>query len=248
MKTTSTQARGGQGPAATVGALRYDLYSAIHKALRALMTDTLPRVGRLDVTDDEDMEATLGRTDALLQALAHHLEHENRFIHPAIEARRPGAASATADAHVEHVDTLALLGDEVASLRRAPVAERGVLVARLYRHLALFIAENLEHMAVEESANQQLLWSLYTDEELAALHDRILASIAPLEMMATLGLMVRSLNPQELAGLFGGMARKMPPEAMRALFAQARDLLDDTRWAKLARALGLPPAPGLVQV
>ena len=33
---------------------------------------------------------------------------------------------------------------------------------------------------------------------------------------------------------------------MRQVLDLVRSVLDDTAWAKLARALGLPPVPGLV--
>jgi hypothetical protein len=217
----------GSEPAA---APRHDLYGTIHKALRALMHDSLLRLGRLDVGDAADLQATLGQLDGLRALFASHLEHENRFVHPAIEARRPGGAAATADAHRDHLDTLQALGEETAALRAAAVPQRAALASRLYRHLALFVAENLEHMALEESAN---------NAELQALHGRLLASVDPREMVQVLDWMARSLNPQELAELMSGLKHQVPPEGMRVVLMQTRACLDDTRWRKLTTALGL---------
>ena len=67
---------------------RVDLYAHIHKALRLAMCETLRQLSSLDPADPLDIAATLGQLDAVLDAAQHHVEKENRFVHPAIEARR----------------------------------------------------------------------------------------------------------------------------------------------------------------
>lgn len=227
---------------------RLDLYATIHKAWRQFMGDTLGRVGRMDVDDDADRQATLDQVEALLLQLRAHLEHENRFLHPAIEARRPGGAKVTAGDHEEHLESIRNLEDEAQALRQARGEHRHELGMRLYRHLALFIAENFEHMQVEERDNNAALWALYSDAELQELHDRLLASLGPTEMAATARWMAAALNPRELAELYIGVRAKAPLEAFNALLGVARSVLDDQRWAKLTRALRVPPVPGLVTV
>jgi hypothetical protein len=225
---------------------RLDLYATIHKALRQFMSHTLQRVGTLDVHDAEQREAVLDGVEALLAQLRGHLQHENDFLHTAIEARRPGAARHTADDHLLHADTLTNLEDEARALRVANDEHRDALAASLYRHLAVFIGENLQHMQVEETQNNAALWALYSDDEIAALHDRLVASIPPDEMALTARWMAAALNPQELAALFREMQQKVPAPAFEALLGIARAQLDAGRWARLARALGRAPAPGLM--
>ena len=240
--TTATALR------SNAAALRHDLYSQIHKALRAMMFDALERLGRLDVHDAEDRRHTLDQAEHLLALLASHVHHENKFLHTAIEARRPGAAAVTSEAHTEHLDSIADLTAEIAALRRAGAAQATPIAQRLYRHLALFVAENLEHMQVEETANNAALWALYTDAELEALHGRLVASVEPAELMQVATWMARASHPQELAGLLIGMQAGMPQAAFDVVLSQVRAQLDESRWAKLARALGLPPVPGLMRV
>ena len=227
---------------------RLDFYATIHKAWRQYMIDTLGRVGRMDVDDDADCQATLDQVEALLLQLRAHLEHENRFVHPAIEARRPGGAQVTAADHEGHLESIRNLDDEARALRQARGEQRHERGLRLYRHLALFIAENFEHMQVEERDNNAALWALYSDAELQQLHGRLLASIGPAEMAVTTRWMAAALNPRELAELYIGMRATAPLEAFNALLGVARSVLDDQRWAKLARALRVPPVPGLVTV
>lgn len=223
----------------TTATPRHDLYAHIHKALRLFMTDTLQRLGRLDVADPLDLADALGQLDALLDAAKHHVDKENSFIHPAIEARRAGASAAIEAEHEEHLDSIAALRAEGAALRAMPSPSAA---QRLYRRFAAFVAHNFEHMGVEESRHNQALWAAYTDEELFELHGRILASIDPREMSQTLRWMIPALAPAERAVVIGGL----PPAVQAPVLASARELLNDTAWAKLCRALGQASVPGLV--
>jgi hypothetical protein len=114
------------------------------------------------------------------------------------------------------------------------------------RHLASFVAHNFEHMNVEETQHNAVLWALYSDAKLLEIHQRILASIEPAELAGILRWMVPAMNPAERAAFLGLMQQQMPPEAMRGVLAIVRPHLNDAAWAKVARALRIPPAPGLM--
>lgn len=222
-------------------ASRFDIYAPIHKAIRLFMTDTLQVLSQMDMGDPQDLAAGLAQLDVLLDAACCHLQHENDFIHPAIEQRSNGTSQRIAADHREHLEAIAALRAQAAALRAAP----GPAAAhRLYRQLAAFIAENFEHMDVEETRHNQALWAAYGDAELQAIEGRILASIGPQEMSLWLRWMLPAFNPVERAQLIGGL----PAEVREPVLAQARTLLDDTAWAKLSRALGRAPAPGLAEV
>jgi hypothetical protein len=221
---------------------RYDLYGPIHKAIRRFMNDTLQRLGALDVADDAAVAAALDQLDSLLMALRRHLNHENDFLHTAIEARQPGGARGTAEDHVEHLENLAALEAESAALRAAPSEQRDHRAGRLYRHVALLVAENLQHMHIEETANNALLWAHYSDVELMDIHDRLVATIPPAEMMNWLRWMAPSLAPAELTGMLGGMREKAPAEVFGGVLRVVRESVDTQRWSVLERSLGLARA------
>ena len=223
---------------------RVDLYAPIHKALRNLMTDTLGRVGRMDVDDAGETHDTLAQADMLLSLCEGHVRHENDFIHPAIEAREPSGSKRIADEHVEHLESIAELRAEVQALRQAGAEQRPALALRLYRHLALFVAENFRHMHIEETAHNAALWARYSDLELLQLHQRLTASIDPREMLEVGRWMVPALNPAERAMVVNGMKGEAPPEAFLGMLAHIRPHLDDNAWAKLARAVGVAQQPG----
>jgi hypothetical protein len=222
---------------------RLDLYAPIHKALRSFMADTLLRVGQLDVFDASEMARTLGQLDALLLQCEQHLGHENDFVHTALEARAPGSAAQVAAEHVEHLAAIAELREGACLLRAASPGQRMPLSLQLYRHLALFVAENFQHMHVEETVHNAALWEHYSDAELADLHGRLMASLPPQQHLDTARWMLPALSPVERAGLLRGMKAGAPPQALAAVLAHIRPHLDAAAWAKLDEAMGLSPQP-----
>lgn len=224
-------------PAAPHTAPRFDTYGAIHKALRHAMAHTLHGLGALDVNDDPERSAVLDSVAALLALMHSHLQHENDFVHTAIEARQPGGSARTAADHLQHQEAITDLEDETRALRHAPPAQRPLLAQRLYRHLAVFVGENLVHMQVEETEGNATLWALYSDEELIALHDRLVAVIPPAEMAVVARWMGAALSVPELALVFSDMRQKAPPPAYEALLGIASAQLCERRQAQLAHAL-----------
>jgi len=218
---------------------RLDMYAGIHKGIRAMMADTLLAAGRMDVEDALELAQTTERVLQLLDFCASHLAHENEFVHPAIEARAPGASDRIAHEHEDHERHIAAIGAAVAALRAAAPAQRAANALELYRALSLFAAENFQHMHVEETAHNAVLWARYTDAELAEIHGRLLASIPPAEMMVAVRWMVPHMNPAERAGMLGEARQNAPAPAFQAMLDTVRPHLSAGEWDKLARALAL---------
>lgn len=220
---------------------RMDMYAFIHKALRAYMSDTLVALGRVDVNNEPELGQICDRVRQLLDFCRAHLRHENDFIHPAMERHLPGSAAAVAQEHVGHVQAIATLADGTAQLVACAPERRAPLAHALYRQLALFVAHNFEHMQQEETQHNAVLWAHYSDAELVAIHDRLVASIPPEEMGVVLRWMLPHLTPDERAMMLADMRRSAPPPAFEAALALARAQLTPREWDKLARALELAP-------
>jgi len=233
--TTTSHLHASPTAAGRAAPARLDLYTPAHKGLRLFMSDTLTRVGALDVSDVDELGQTLAQVHSLLDLCRRHLDHESQFLHTALEARRPGATVRIAAEHDEHIDAIAALEADAAALRALPGA---AAAHRFYRHLALFVAENLEHMNLEETAHNAALWADYSDAELAEVHQRLLASIDPAEMALALRWMVPALTPTERAAMFASMQQRMTPDALRRALEIVRPHLNASAWGKLTRALG----------
>ena len=203
------------------------------------MADTLLAVGRMDSEDALERAQVTQRVLELLDFCRSHLRHENDFIHPALEARAPGASGKIAHEHEEHLQAIVALADQATALLQCEPAARPAAALALYRALSLFIAHNFEHMHVEETAHNAVLWARYTDAELIDLHNALVASIPPDEMMYVLRWMVPFMNPAERAAMLGDMRDHAPAPAFAAALEVVRPHLGEREWAKLGRDLGL---------
>lgn len=223
---------------------RLNLYAGIHKALRAFMADTLLAVGRMDVGDDLELAQTCHRVVELLDFCRSHLGHENRFIHTAMEACAPGTSLKLAREHEGHERDIARLAAGAMALLAAPSARRGALAQALYTELAVFVGHNYEHMQVEETEHNAVLWAHYSDAELAEIHNALVATIPPQETMLAMRWMLPFLSPAERVAVLSDMRAHAPAPAFGAVLEAVQPHLTQPEWAKLARALDLPAAPG----
>lgn len=226
-----------QTQTATLPAPRHDLYGTVHKGLRHFMSETLVRVGSIDLDDLASAVTTLDQLRRLVRTLAHHLTIEDRFVLPAIEARWPGATTSNAHEHRDHERAFDALTDQAAALQRAIAGrdvERARLATQLYIDLSRFVADNLLHMIVEETENNARLWEAYTDDELRALNGAILAWETPEQLAYGLRWLVQALAPIERAFLVAGARPSVPPPVFDHLLAFIREALPADDWAKLA--------------
>lgn len=219
---------------------RVDLYRLIHKGLRAAMSESLLALGRLDADDAAERRDVLQQLRELLFLCRSHLEHENRHVHTALEARRPGSSAQTAGEHRNHVLAIDWLEQCVREVEGTTPAARGLTVHQLYHQLALFVAENLEHMHDEETRHNAVLWEAFSDAELTAIHDNILASLTPQERMLAMRWMLPAVTPAERAQLLASVRDRAPAPVFEGLLAMVRKQLAPEAWSKLARALELP--------
>ncbi len=216
---------------------RHDLYRRPHAGLRACMCEALTAVARADPADPADLSALTLRMRELVAMFETHLHHENTLVHPAIEARRPGATAPIALDHEDHVQALARLAADVEAIRSATQDRRPDALSVLSRDLGAFVADNLVHMAAEERDNNAALWEAFTDEEILAIEARIIGSVPPAQMMGNLRWMVPALPPAERLAMMKRLRAVVPAPAFEAALAAIEPHLDDREWSKLAEGL-----------
>lgn len=226
---------------------RYDIYRQIHKALRIAFAQTHAHVGRMDCGDPDDTHAALRAVEELLAACRNHLAHENTFVHAALEARAPASSRRTAEEHHHHDDAILRLSQACVDVARAEPAQRQHVADRLYDELGEFIADSLVHMRYEETANNTALWSLYSDAELVAIEQALIASIAPQELLPTLAGIVAAVPPHERVAMLDGIRQSAPPPVFDAMLAAGLRVLGENDREKLLRGLRIerPHCPSL---
>ncbi|NUO50164.1 MAG: hypothetical protein HOV80_15025 [Polyangiaceae bacterium] len=218
---------------------KVDLYGAVHKGIRYALSSLLTRMGAADLTDCSKLAALLDDLDGVLYLVEGHIAHEDNHVHPAIERKAPGASSRLMDEHREHERAIFELRSLMTAINTSRPQSLAALGRRLYLTYSRFVADSLLHMLDEESVMEPLLESLYTTEELTALHDAILASIGPDEMLAFTRVMVPANGRDVRVGMLSGAKSAMPPEAFVMLLKSFRPLLDDSDWLDLTTRLGV---------
>jgi hypothetical protein len=187
-----------------------------------------------------EVAATLTQLRELLDLCELHIKHEDEFIHQALERAHPGSAARIHDEHLQHQETIDGLRDLIGLITDTQQQARSAALGRLYHALALFVAENFEHMHVEETEHNALLWAHYTDADLIAIERALIASIPPVMMVKSVRWFMPGLNAPERAEMLGGMKAGMPPEPFLGMLDIARRTIAPADFAKLTRALGVP--------
>lgn len=212
---------------------RHDPYRFIHKGLRAALCSTLLALGQADPADDAELKAALDGAEELIALLLEHMRQENHFFHVALEARQPGASKAMGDEHTELRDVLDDLQEDLQRLRRTVPGGRAAQLHWLYQRFCAMAAEGMEHMQREENELNALLWALYTDDELVAIHHRLLASSETRLLRVLFCWMAQALAPRELAALVAVMRQVATAADFDALAGEAQQRLDPARWGRL---------------
>ncbi|WP_233101959.1 hemerythrin domain-containing protein [Variovorax sp. IB41] len=223
---------------------RFDIYSSIHKALRALMADTLFKLGRMDPDDPQDVARTARDVRRLLDVCRAHADHENRFIHPLLEVHAPGASRAVVYEHADHDEEAGRIGAAAAGLATCHAGQRTLAAAALYRSLALFIASNFEHQHLEETVHNAVLWTHCTDAEIMNLHHALTESIAPEELLFILRWLVPAMPPAERTATMRNL-RRAAPAAFQAAMDMLQAHLSDGEWSRLLQGLAQEDPQGV---
>jgi len=221
---------------------RFDLYSSVHKGLRAELFAAAIAVARTDFAELEPGRAAAQRLASILAFLDEHARHEDSILLPQLAELSPALHAAVVADHA--------LGDslhqEIACLLErlgnSARVERSYLGKRIHEALCRLIAVQCRHMQVEELEVNAVLWAQRSDAQLGELQARIVSSIAPPRLAQWMALLVRACSSPELAAMLRGMRAAMPPEPFAQLVDAIRGELDAQAQAFLESALELSAA------
>jgi hypothetical protein len=220
----------------------HDFYGPIHKGLRLAQTHMLVRLGACGGEDLAEMSALLGELCTLLHVAEHHLENEDRWVHPALEARAPGATIRLAQGHAHHRHAFEELEALIGRAETALPEHRGKAMHALYLRFSQFMADDFAHMAEEEQMILPVLQSLFTNEELASIEDQIISGLSPEEVVGFGRYMIPAATRADRIALLSGIRANAPAEAFEAIMElSARPTLSAEDFDHLCLGLGLTP-------
>ena len=217
----------------------HDFYGAVHKGLRLALSQLLVRLGAADPAD-ADLPGLMAELRDQCLLSAGHLAHEDEVIHTALEARAPGSTIRLVQAHDHHRETFNEIAALIRQVETAPAADQARRLRSLYLRFSVFVADDFAHMAEEEQFMLPILQSLFTDEELREMEDRITGGLAPEAMIAVARLMIPAATRTDRLAMLGAIRANAPAEAFAAIIGlAARPTLSEADFAHLSEGLGL---------
>ncbi|NLE22297.1 MAG: hypothetical protein GX624_05915 [Actinobacteria bacterium] len=218
---------------------RPDLFTAIHKAIRAMVYDAGGRLQTADFADDRAATTTTADLIPVLSLLREHHHTEEEIVFPQV---RPFDETLIDGLEAQHetIETLlTIAGDAVSATETAEPASRPDAGAELNKRFNELAAFYLEHLAHEEQTIVPVMWEHFTDEGLAAIQKAIMASAKPQLVLDWLGWMFRGLNRQELVSMLSDAKASLPEPALEGIRDLGAANLEPERWAVIREQAGL---------
>lgn len=217
---------------------RYNIFSVVHKGLRAALYQTALQLQQTDFTEQAEMEAVTDRVKEIVMLFEGHAEKEDHYILPAINDYEPSVVATFNSEHHE---------DEKLGIELKHAAERIAnshsLLEKIIAGRALteafvrFMVFNLNHMAKEENILNKILWRYYTDEEIKNISKEIGRTVAPWIQDFYAKWILRGISNPEAAEWITDVRRGAPAEVFQTLMQKAKQELPLKRYKKIIQTL-----------
>jgi hypothetical protein len=177
--------------------MRVDLFSVIHKGIRALLFDLARDAARVDPTSTCEVDALVARVERTLGFLDEHAELEDVHVFSMLRALHPELADELAADHraLEAVQLEVELAADALAL--ADLSNRVTAASQLARVINHLVAVQLIHMNREETEVNATLWAGSSDAELVAIRTRLRDTLAPERQAEWMQIIGPALNPVE---------------------------------------------------
>lgn len=189
---------------------RVNIYGFPHKGLRNGLGKLSLSLSNLNVNDPEEVKTTVQLARELSELLELHLNSEEEFVCPPLEAKVPGS---TAHNHEDHEAMKALEHEMAAATEDLEKNPSIPAQEKAYQSVNLFIREYFRHMKEEESDMNTIIWENFTDEDILGWQGQILSKLSPEQFFKWFKYIIPALNPLEQQIMLGGFKENAPAEA-----------------------------------
>ncbi len=217
---------------------RYNIFHQVHKGLRALLYETAIQLQHTDFWNVEEAEEIIDRINEVIRLFEKHAHTEDTRVFPAVEKYDPAIADAFEQEHVQDHLLGKLLAESISLYKAAGIiTEKAEAGKKIQATFVKFMTFNLEHMAKEEDVLNKIVWRHYSDAEIMAITQQIIANI-PTEYIAINNKwMMRGLNNAEIVGWLKGVERNAPEAMFQLLFSTAEKELPQKRFRQVLEGL-----------
>jgi len=217
---------------------RYNVFYLIHKGLRAMLYDTATTLQQTDFVDISAATPALAKVNDVLFAFEHHAHHEDNFILPAVEAYEPEIATSFESEHQEDYRLAGRLRNLLIIYENSFLPEeRTVCGSAITKSFTEFLTFNLQHMAKEELLLNHALWRLYTDEQIKAIQQQLMATITAIELQSASRWIMRAISIADAIEWLKSVRQSSPVTAFNDLMKIAAEELGETRFATIQEGL-----------
>ncbi|WP_066017670.1 hemerythrin domain-containing protein [Endozoicomonas atrinae] len=213
--------------------MRHNLYAFPHKGLRQGLTSLL---SSLDTTDAEDQCAVhmlKEQASELAFMVKNHSHSENEVLMVSL-AEKMGKSLETerdVEEHEKLDKQITALSEQLSELSVAPSEEN---LQYIRQQANLLIPDLLKHMQLEETRFLPLFWQYFSDTELNQLHDQVMASMTPEQIVLWLKYIVPALTPSERTGLVTLLKKNVPSDIFNQLMDVAEQTLDPEEFVRIS--------------
>jgi hypothetical protein len=206
--------------------MRAEVYTNVHKGLRARLFDLAFELGRVNADDGSELKVALAAYRRTVGFLREHHAGEAAHAEPVLASRAPQVVAANEkqhqalDAAINEMDALA-----------ASVEAGGRAMQALGDRYRAFLGSYLQHMDHEETVVQAAFWEHCTDQEIMAIHGRIQGALPPGRFSDWLEIMLPAMNLAERAGMLGGLKHHAPPPVFAVASEVAARVLGPAAWS-----------------
>jgi hemerythrin-like domain-containing protein len=209
---------------------RHNIFSLVHKGLRAMLYETALQFQRTDFINNEEAELMQDHIKSVIDLLDQHAHSEDQFIFAGVQPYEPAILEALKQEHVkDHA-----LGENLANLLTTlsnalsddDKLRIGKLLCQAFIELMIF---KLGHMATEEDIINKLLWCNYSDEQLKSITRNMLANIPQVQITQFTKWMMKGLSNNEIAGWLRDVKNTAPDHEFQSLMRMAEQELNAHR-------------------
>ena len=209
-----------------------DLFTFIHKAIRAMLFDLAGRLQSTDLSDESVVPGLVADMRRMLVLLRAHAEHEDRLIFPAIEAVAPGSTQEAGEEHQLYENKTARLEGLLGQLAQSSPSDHRVRLERELRFAFFdFLGFTLVHLNHEEETALPASQRHLTDEQLLAIRTQIQRASPPDQYDEWMRWMLPALTTAELKLLFKQARHGAPAAIFDKMLEMGERYLSSRRWA-----------------
>ena len=203
-----------------------------------MLYDAALTLQQTDFANDAEASVVLAKINDVLFTFYNHAHHEDGFIIPAVETYEPQLAASFEQEHVEDSRIANELKNLIAIYENTFFPEEKTICgSAIVKSFTAFIVFNLKHMAKEEILLNQALWQHYTDEQIIAIQQQLMAAIPPAELQQTSRWMMRAISTNDVINWLKNVKATAPASVFNNLLGMAEEELSEIRFAAILEAM-----------